>query len=105
MNDLATQTDDLPALFELAKQLVPTGFLPDHVKTAGQAVAIILAGRELGMPPMRALRSLTMVKGKIVEAADSQLGRFKAAGGGAVFAQLDAEKAVLKLTAQGDILP
>lgn len=89
---------ELPAVFELAKQLVPSGFLPDHIKTPGQAVAIILAGRELGMPPMRSLRSLVMVKGKVVEAADSQLARFKGDGGKAVFRTLTDDEAVLELT-------
>lgn len=98
MNDLAVRNDDLPALFDLAKQLVPTGMLPVHLKTPGQVVAVILAGRELGMPPMRALRSLTLVKGKVVESADSQLGRFKAAGGKATFEKHDDTEAVLRLT-------
>ena len=91
-------TADLPAVLELAKHLVPTGMLPDHLKTPGQVVAIILAGRELGMPPMRALRSLVMVKGKVVESADSQLARFKADGGKAVFVHLDDTRAAIKLT-------
>lgn len=100
MNALQTvdTTSDLPQLFELAKALVPTGFLPMHLKTPGQVVAVILAGRELGMPPMRALRSLKLVKGNVTESADSQLGRFKAAGGKAVFETLDEKAAVLKLT-------
>jgi len=89
---------DLPALFELSKHLVESGFLPDHIRKPGQAVAIILAGRELGMPPMRALRSLMIVKGKVEEGADSQLGRFKEAGGRAIFQRLDDEAAILELT-------
>lgn len=81
----------------LAEMLVPTGFLPEHIKTAGQAAAIILTGRELGMAPMRALRSLTMVKGKVVENADSQLARFKSDGGRATFTSLDESGATLAL--------
>ena len=94
---LQIETQELPALFELSKHLVDSGFLPEHIKKPGQAVAIILAGRELGMPPMRALRALTMVKGKVVESADSQLARFKAEGGSATFQRLDDEFAVLEL--------
>jgi hypothetical protein len=98
-NELATTlSGDLPMIFELAKQLVPTGMLPSHIKQPGQAVAIILAGRELGMEPMRALRSLQMVQGKVIESADSQLGRFKAAGGRAVFEVLSDTDAKLRLT-------
>lgn len=93
-----TLTTELPLVFQLAEKLVPTGMLPTWIKQPGQAVAIILAGRELGMEPMRALRSLQMVQGKVVEAADSQLGRFKAAGGRATFARLDDTCAELHLT-------
>jgi len=89
--------DEFAALVRMAEMLVPTGMLPDHIKTPGQALAIILTGRELGMPPMRAIRSLQMVKGKVVENADSQLARFKTAGGRAVFRMLNEELAVLWL--------
>jgi uncharacterized protein (DUF3820 family) len=89
---------DYTALMALSRELVPTGFLPEHIKTPGQAVAIILTGRELGMAPMRALRSLIMVKGKVTENADSQLARFKSDGGRAKFTTLDEQSAVLALT-------
>ena len=62
-------------LVAMGNDLVRTGFLPDHIKTGAQAAAIILTGRELGMAPMRALRSLQLVKGKVTENADSQLAR------------------------------
>ena len=88
---------DYSGLLALSKELVLTGFLPDHIKTPGQAVAIILAGRELGMQPMRALRSLRMVKGNVTESADSQLARFKSDGGRATFKVFDDTQAVLWL--------
>lgn len=100
---LATRPDQTAAdwsfgdLMQLGKELVPTGFLPEHVKTPAQAAAIILTGRELGMPPMRALRSLFMVKGKVTESADSQLARFKLDGGRATFTTLTETEAVLQL--------
>lgn len=87
----------LEQTFALAAQLVPSGMLPEHIKKPGQAVAIILAGQELGMPPMRALRSLNLVKGKVTENADSQLARFKTDGGRAIWKQLDEKIAVLYL--------
>lgn len=96
---LTTRHDeiDFRGMLDVAGELVKTGFLPDHVKTAGQAVAIILAGRELGLEPMLALRSISMVKGKIVVAADAQLALFKAKGGRARFERLDETAAVLQL--------
>lgn len=89
-----TTFDDMIAMGD---KLVRTGFLPDHVKTGAQAAAIIATGRELGMPPMRALRSLAIVKGKVIEYADSQLARFKADGGHSKFVTLDEKTAKLWL--------
>lgn len=88
---------DFGDLLALSKELVSTGFLPQHIKTPGQAAAIILTGREMGMGPMRAIRSLQVVKGKVIESADSQLARFKADGGRAVFTSLTETTAVLVL--------
>ena len=87
MNELAANGD----------QAVKTGMLPDHIKTGWQFAVIAATGHELGMQPMRAIRSLAMVKGKVVESADSQLARFKAAGGRSQFEVLDETKAVLHL--------
>ena len=84
-------------MLAMGDHLVKTGFLPFHIKNGAQAAAIMLAGRELGMQPMRSLRSLQMVEGKISESADSQLGRFKVAGGQARFLELSQEKARLWL--------
>lgn len=84
-------------LLKLGEALVATGFLPEHIKNGGQCAAIILTGRELGMEPMRAVRSLQMVKGKVIENADSQLARFKTDGGRAHFERLDEKAAVLFL--------
>lgn len=84
-------------MVQMGDALVKTGFLPDHIKTGAQAAAIMMTGEELGMLPMRALRSLQMVKGKVVESADSQLARFKSDGGKAKFLHLDETKAVLWL--------
>jgi hypothetical protein len=94
-SELSPMTFD--QVVQMGDQLVRTGFLPEHVKTGAQAAAIILTGKELGMPPMRALRSLQMVKGKVVENADSQLARFKTAGGRADWRRLDDRAAVLFL--------
>jgi len=84
-------------MLAMGEALVKTGFLPDAIRTGAQAAAIILTGRELGMEPMRSLRSLNIVKGKVTENADSQLARFKTDGGRATFLQLDDKVAVLKV--------
>lgn len=98
---MVVRADDEPMTFgsmvEMGEKLVKTGFLPEHIKTGAQAAAIMLTGSEMGMGRMRALRSLYMVKGRVVEDAASQLARFKSDGGKAQFKQLDATRAVIWL--------
>lgn len=89
---------DFFSLVEAGSRMVKTGFLPDHIRTGEQFAAIVLTGREMGIPAMRAIRSLMIVKGNVVEKADSQLARFKEAGGRAEFEVLDETRAVLHLT-------
>jgi hypothetical protein len=48
---------------EQARELVPTGFLPESIKTPQQAMAIMLTGKELGLPPMQAIRGINIIKG------------------------------------------
>ena len=91
---------DFPALMTMGDALVRTGFLPGHIKTGGQAAAIIMTGRELGMEPMRALRTLKMVQGNVEEDASSQLSRFKVDGGHSTF-RLPPEACPLKGACKG----
>lgn len=49
---------------ETATMLVKTGFLPAEIKTAEQAIAIILTGRELGIGTMAALNTINVIQGK-----------------------------------------
>jgi hypothetical protein len=61
------QTDEMgpwKVMREQAEILVKTGFLPNAVKTAEQAVAIILTGRELGIGVMQALNTINVIAGK-----------------------------------------
>jgi hypothetical protein len=64
--DLATMPsqNEWALMMEMAAALVPTGFLPTAIKTPAQAVAIMLKGRELGIPPMQALANIAIINGK-----------------------------------------
>jgi hypothetical protein len=68
-HSLAAQADvvaELPAIFQLAGKLMQArGFIPQHLKNEGEVAAAIIAGRELGLPPMTALRSIYLVNGKV----------------------------------------
>lgn len=72
---------ELPQIFQLAKALSTAGgFMPRHIRNEGELVAVILAGSELGLPPMTSLRSIHLVEGRVVLAADTQLALMARAG-------------------------
>lgn len=72
---------DLPGLFRLAGALLQAqGIIPSHLRKEGEVVAVILTGRELGIPPMAALRSVSIVQGRVVIDAGAQLGLMIRAG-------------------------
>lgn len=55
---------------EQATALVSSGFLPRAVNTPEKAMAIIQTGKELGLGPMQALRSIHIIEGKPTMSAD-----------------------------------
>jgi hypothetical protein len=78
----APQSYTLEGVLALSKTLANAkGFLPETLKTEGEIAAVILTGLELGLPPMVTLRSLHMVKGKVVIDAALQLGLMMARAG------------------------
>jgi hypothetical protein len=71
----------LPEVFQLAKSLkLAGGFLPSHLKNEGEIVAVVLAGRELGLPPMASIRGIKLVKGNVTLDASLQLALMVRAG-------------------------
>ncbi len=59
-----TELDMWAMLREQAGVLIKTGFLPQEIKTAEQALMVMLAGRELGIGPIAALQSINVIHGK-----------------------------------------
>jgi hypothetical protein len=51
-------------LQQQADALVKSGFLPQSIKTPQQAIAIIMLGRELGIPPWASLSTINVIQGK-----------------------------------------
>jgi len=88
---------EFAGLVAMGDQLRRTGFLPSHIRDGVSFAAIVLMGRELGMGTMAACRKLQVIKGTVTERADSQLARFKSAGGRAEFKELSETRAVLIL--------
>lgn len=58
---------------EQAGVLVKTGFLPQAIKTPEQALAVMLKGRELGVPAMYALSNIAVIQGKPTANAELML--------------------------------
>lgn len=73
--------DEWGTIFGMAQQLVPTGFLPKAVDTPQKAAAIMLKGRELGIPPMYALSNIAVIQGKPTANAELMLALVKRAYG------------------------
>lgn len=63
-DDEALMPSTFEGLLKQAQVLVKSGVLPVEIKTPEAAVAVILMGRELGIPPMQAFRGIYVVKGK-----------------------------------------
>lgn len=80
-----------------ASMLLKSGLAPSSLKTPEAALFVILAGRDLGLSPTQALRSVNVIQGKVEVAADMQLALFKRAGGRAVWIVLTDAKATLDL--------
>ena len=75
MNNLIIPTpSELTVLKELGSMLVKSGLLPSSIKTPEQAMVIMLKGKELGIPPMQAFSSISVVQGKPTIGAELMLG-------------------------------
>ncbi|HYF27323.1 MAG TPA: hypothetical protein VD931_16375 [Baekduia sp.] len=87
------------AAMRLAHTLVESGFLPRGIDRPAKALAVILAGQEMGLPPMLALRSYHFIEGKPTLSANAQLEMFRRRGGRSRWVRSDAAVAELWLHA------
>ena len=98
MNELSLHAE-VPQMIELARALKGAGgFIPEHLKTEGQILATILAGRELGLGPMASMRGLHVVKGKVGADYSLWVALLKRNGYSVEWLESSAEKVVLRLT-------
>lgn len=58
------QPSEWSMLMQMAEYLAASGFLPQSVSSPQKAVAIILAGRELGIAPWQSLSTINVIQGK-----------------------------------------
>ncbi len=65
--------DEWRLMWDMGKTLVNSKFLPRTIDTTEKAVAVMLKGRELGWPPMRAFQYIHIIEGKPTLAAEGML--------------------------------
>lgn len=98
--DMVASLADVLRLAETLAQ-ARGGFIPSHFQNAAQVAAVILAGRELGVGPMAALRSFYLVNGKLGMDASFVSGRMLAHGIALEWLRDDDECASVRLTRAG----
>lgn len=82
-----------------AQYLFKSGLCPASIKSPEAALFIILAGRDLGLAPVAALRNIHVIQGKVEVSADMQLALFARSGGAFRWIALTDAEAALELRA------
>ncbi|MFJ6215114.1 hypothetical protein ACIQGZ_17520 [Streptomyces sp. NPDC092296] len=63
-SSIAQWANEADLAFQLANRLAPTSFIPSTMRgKVGDITACLLAGNELGLPPMAALKSMDVIHG------------------------------------------
>jgi hypothetical protein len=88
-------------MLALAQSLAKSGMMPKALSTPEAVLAVILTGRELGMGPMQAARSLHYVEGRVVMDASAQLALAIGAGVEVQWHTVTAEEASCTLSRRG----
>jgi hypothetical protein len=100
MSDLVRRNVDswadvLPSIGDLAAKVAGTDFVPEAMRGKPAVVAAaILYGRELGLEPMTALRSINVIKGTPSVKPEAMRGMVLAAGHDIRFPEMTATRCV-----------
>jgi len=70
----------MAGMLAVATSLVESGMVPVGIKKPGQALALILTGREMGIGPMRSVQDLYHVKGNVGMLTRFMIAQFRLAG-------------------------
>lgn len=93
--------DEMGVMVTIANSIYKTSgkLIPSNIKTSEEAFAVMLAGRELGIPPMAAFREVYVVNGRTMPSARVLMGLVQKGDPGAIFTWLDrsATKAHVRL--------
>lgn len=107
MSDLVRRDTDgwaevMPAIADLATKISNTDFVPDSMRAKPAAVACaILYGRELGLEPMTALRSINVIKGKPSLSSEAMRALILAAGHELVFVETTLTRCIIDARRRG----
>ena len=71
---VSIQPSEWQTMSEMADVLVKSGFLPQSVNTPQKALAIMMVGRELNIPPWQALSTINVIQGKPTVSPQLMLG-------------------------------
>ncbi|MFJ9558225.1 hypothetical protein ACIRPH_30845 [Nocardiopsis sp. NPDC101807] len=89
--------------YQIATKLANTSFVPQSMKgNAGNITAAILAGNELGLPPMAALRSIDVIQGTPGLRAHAMRGLVQSHGHQVQLIESTSEKCVMRGRRKGD---
>jgi hypothetical protein len=66
--------------FQLSSYLAKSGVIPKALKTPDAVLAVILAGMEVGLSPLRALNGITIISGNMTMKTDLQLALVRRSG-------------------------
>jgi hypothetical protein len=95
--------DVISDITKLAGVIEQTDFVPKTLRGKPAAItAAILAGREVGIPPMRALQHMHMVDGRPTMSAEQKRAQALAAGHHIVYLETTTERCVVKGRRAGD---
>lgn len=94
-NDALVISQHMGSLLSLGEALVKSGLAPDTIRTPEAAAAVVLKGRELGLPPMLSLSHIVIIKGKPTLSAEVMLGMMHRAGHEVWFSETSSERAVI----------
>lgn len=72
-NEITTSTGHWDLIQRQSKAFLESGFLPAHIKNIAQAITIAWKGHELGIPPLQAFSSITVISGKPCLSAELML--------------------------------
>lgn len=72
-NEVVQTTNNWELIQRQCRAFIDSGFLPNHIKSISQAITIAWKGHELGVPPLQAFSSITVINGKPCLSAELML--------------------------------